>query len=414
MAILDPSLWYTPCWCVLLVITSFVWATSSDPPSDPRNIATHSATKDHHGGIPMGVVAGCDDAESNIEVDWNLRSTMEYTCEGNILKPNGAIVAMYHPCADPGEVERLRGMVRGCLRRHVITPYPHLPPPHPLRPVVLGMQATDEPRSDLCRAQLNSVHISVSVMLYMYYVLLFGGKGKGSLPPVSSGRPVLLITAHPDDECMFFSPFILSTTRHGPGYQPAAVHVLCLTNGNYYGQGKVREKEIIKSCEILGIPADHVSVINNSRLPDDPKAVWDTSTLESQLFAAVNRVQPQHIVTFDNCGVSGHGNHITVSKAIRSIFQGGNSFKGVESVYYLESISLWRKYLGILDLPFTYLYSSHICLLSPANILRGQRAMLAHWSQLEWFRGLYIMLSRYMIVNSFTMEHRTQHWPNDR
>ncbi|XP_076434570.1 N-acetylglucosaminyl-phosphatidylinositol de-N-acetylase-like isoform X2 [Babylonia areolata] len=135
---------------------------------------------------------------------------------------------------------------------------------------------------------------------------------------------------------------------------------------------------------------------------------------ESQLFAAVNRIQPQHIVTFDDYGVSGHANHITVSKAIRNIFRDGKNFKGVESVLYLESISVWRKYLGILDLPFTFLLSSHTCLLSPAHVLRGQRAMVAHRSQLEWFRMVYIVLSRYMVVNSFTAEHRTVPLPVER
>ncbi|XP_070558413.1 uncharacterized protein [Ptychodera flava] len=34
----------------------------------------------------------------------------------------GAIVALYHPCTDPAEVETLRSVVRGCLRRHIISP----------------------------------------------------------------------------------------------------------------------------------------------------------------------------------------------------------------------------------------------------------------------------------------------------
>lgn len=31
-----------------------------------------------------------------------------------------------------------------------------------------------------------------------------------------------------------------------------------------------------------------------------------------------------------------------------------------------------------------------------------QKAMLAHYTQLEWFRLLYIIFSRYMTINSFT------------
>jgi hypothetical protein len=39
------------------------------------------------------------------------------------------------------------------------------------------------------------------------------------------GEIVLILTAHPDDECMFFSPTIQSLTR------TAQVHVLCLSLG---------------------------------------------------------------------------------------------------------------------------------------------------------------------------------------
>ena len=45
---------------------------------------------------------------------------------------------------------------------------------------------------------------------------------------------------------------------------------------------------------------------------------------------------------------------------------------GVEAVYYLESVSLWRKYLWVFDLPFTLFFSSHVCVLGPLDILRAQ------------------------------------------
>lgn len=37
---------------------------------------------------------------------------------------------------------------------------------------------------------------------------------------------VLLVIAHPDDECMFFTPVILSLLKRG-----CDIHVLCLTTG---------------------------------------------------------------------------------------------------------------------------------------------------------------------------------------
>lgn len=39
---------------------------------------------------------------------------------------------------------------------------------------------------------------------------------------------VLIVTAHPDDECMFFGPTILSLTQRK---EPCTVYLLCLSNG---------------------------------------------------------------------------------------------------------------------------------------------------------------------------------------
>jgi N-acetylglucosaminylphosphatidylinositol deacetylase len=50
--------------------------------------------------------------------------------------------------------------------------------------------------------------------------------GKSSIKP--TGRS-LLITAHPDDECMFFAPTILALTRTAP----EDVYLLCLSNGMF-------------------------------------------------------------------------------------------------------------------------------------------------------------------------------------
>ena len=40
---------------------------------------------------------------------------------------HGAVALLYHPCADTAEVDKLRMLVNGCLRRHIITPYNKLP-----------------------------------------------------------------------------------------------------------------------------------------------------------------------------------------------------------------------------------------------------------------------------------------------
>ena len=45
-----------------------------------------------------------------------------------------------------------------------------------------------------------------------------------------AGSDALLVIAHPDDECMFFTPTLL-----GLQSQNVVVHVLCLSTGNFAG-----------------------------------------------------------------------------------------------------------------------------------------------------------------------------------
>jgi len=44
---------------------------------------------------------------------------------------HGAVVALYHPCANKDQIERMKNLVKGCLYRHVITPYRKLLPERP-------------------------------------------------------------------------------------------------------------------------------------------------------------------------------------------------------------------------------------------------------------------------------------------
>lgn len=55
---------------------------------------------------------------------------------------HGAVVMLYHPCANQLEVSRLRYLVVNCLRRHVITPLALLDEERPLALVTWGCRLT--------------------------------------------------------------------------------------------------------------------------------------------------------------------------------------------------------------------------------------------------------------------------------
>lgn len=97
--------------------------------------------------------------------------------------------------------------------------------------------------------------LSLVVLAFSWWIL---AGGRAELPrALTSVRFCLLVTAHPDDECMFFAPTLLSLKRAG-----VRVSLLCLSEGNCDGLGGIRKEELKQSALLLGIPTDRVSVLN--------------------------------------------------------------------------------------------------------------------------------------------------------
>jgi N-acetylglucosaminylphosphatidylinositol deacetylase len=85
---------------------------------------------------------------------------------------------------------------------------------------------------------------------------------------------ILFLTAHPDDECMFFAPTITALTsrmKFGLDYSTEystskaypEVFSLCLSVGDADGLGNVRRDELRRSLDVLGIKSENREVIDH-------------------------------------------------------------------------------------------------------------------------------------------------------
>lgn len=136
------------------------------------------------------------------------------------------------------------------------------------------------------------------------------------------------------------------------------------------------------------------------------------------------------LLTFDGAGVSGHPNHIAVNAAVELIVAYEAATTPLPLCYTLETVPLWRKFLGCFDIPIAFAsdffagesYSTQASSLSahppppPRRVLvthfalpRNVAAMTAHASQFVWFRRLFVAFSRYTFVNTLRLIGHSSH-----
>lgn len=233
--------------------------------------------------------------------------------------------------------------------------------------------------------------ICVTLLVLAVHWFVSGGGGR----PLTNVRRVLLVTAHPDDETMFFAPSILGLVAQG-----CDVYLLCFSAGDYRpGQGSKRKAELWQAAKCLGLEASGVTLLDYTRLPDGPSAQWGKKLVAEVVLRFVEMLDIDTVLTFDEAGVSGHANHVALFRGVQSLYTHGRLPRGTQ-VLVLETVNLLRKYSGLVDVGPSVV-SSTFCYVSDwSGIRRALAAMCQHWSQLVWFRLLYIFFSRYMAVNT--------------
>ncbi|BEI97084.1 hypothetical protein CcaverHIS631_0206730 [Cutaneotrichosporon cavernicola] len=210
---------------------------------------------------------------------------------------------------------------------------------------------------------------------------------------------VLVLTAHPDDEAMFFAPTIVNLVAAGWD-----VHPVCMSIGNAEGLGGVRSLELLESYTRLGVEQTPL-LLDNPSLPDSmgPDGAWDAAYVAELVAPIVRTSGATHLLTFDNTGVTQHPNHIALAYV--------HGYLEKHDVHLdllqLHSPRLATKFTGVWWAIFIAArdalrrepphYPTFVS--TPTQYAQTLYAMRAHQSQLVWFRWLYVSFSRLMWVN---------------
>ncbi|CAD7703995.1 unnamed protein product [Ostreobium quekettii] len=209
-------------------------------------------------------------------------------------------------------------------------------------------------------------------------------------------KRALLVTAHPDDETMFFAPTLLSLDEAG-----CDTHLLCLSKGDAYGLGDTRKNELLDACNVLKVPPINVKVIDHDKLQDGMQEIWDETTISALVAEEVQRHCIDTIITFDAHGVSGHPNHSATFRGIMLYLQSQEGQKERPCVWTLVSCSVFRQFSGVVNIPATWLISHpSAAVILTRDPAASWMAMRQHASQWVWFRWLFIAFSSYVYINA--------------
>jgi LmbE family N-acetylglucosaminyl deacetylase len=126
---------------------------------------------------------------------------------------------------------------------------------------------------------------------------------------------VLAVFAHPDDESLASGGLLAWCAHEG-----ARVAVLCLTRGEHGPGGepeqlrRTRTRELQDAAGTLGVT--DVVILDH----EDGMLPWiDPEVLDADVLAAIRRVVPDVVVTFDEDGLYGHPDHVAVHERTTAV-----------------------------------------------------------------------------------------------
>jgi LmbE family N-acetylglucosaminyl deacetylase len=132
---------------------------------------------------------------------------------------------------------------------------------------------------------------------------------------------MMLVVAHPDDECFAFGGALALATERG-----VETYVICLTDGQaatHRGDatsaeelGKIRRAEFAASCNVLGVTHHELLDYHDAQLE-----FVNLSRAAGRLVKRMRRFQPDVVLTFGSEGaLNSHPDHMIVSMLTTAAF----------------------------------------------------------------------------------------------
>lgn len=143
---------------------------------------------------------------------------------------------------------------------------------------------------------------------------------------------LLAIFAHPDDES-----FTVGGTLARYAAEGVEVSLLCATRGEAGIEGigseeaaRVREQELWAACTLLGVRKVRLLGYRDGEL-----AEADPDEVKVRMAQAIQELRPQVVITFGPDGISGHLDHVAVSRLATATFDAVAGEGFVRRLYYV-------------------------------------------------------------------------------
>lgn len=158
----------------------------------------------------------------------------------------------------------------------------------------------------------------------------------------------LFLLAHPDDEAVAAGGTIRLLANQGE-----EIIVVLATKGEAGPtSSRLRRGEFAKSCQILGISKFEILNFKDGEI--DNKVVW--GELELAFIDAIEKYQPEVVVTFDHSGWYFHLDHVGVSiAALRAVQRAKHKADGLLfTLFHPPGIKIKWPYVYQKKLPITH------------------------------------------------------------